>query len=375
MKQLKVLTIVGTRPEIIRLSRIISRLDVSGSIDHKLLHTGQNYDYSLNEIFISQLGLRNPDFRLNTAGETFGQTISEILKQTDLILDNFMPDAVLILGDTNSSLTSILAKRKKIPIFHLEAGNRSFDQRVPEEINRKIVDHISDINLTYSSIAREHLILEGIKPDRIIKIGSPMKEVLDFYSGQINKSDILNKFKLKKNNFFVLSCHREENLDNDRNFTKIIDCINKIVNTYRLPLVFSVHPRTREKLNSLNIKFDSLVKMVDPLGYFDYVNLQKNSLMVISDSGTISEESSILSFNAINLRESHERPEAMESTPLIMSGLNIERLLQSIESILNSPKVGEKIHDYEQANISIKVERILISYTDYINRVVWQKES
>ena len=374
MNQLRVLTIVGTRPEIIRLSRIILRLEISNSIDHKLLHTGQNYDHELNEIFFKDLGLRNPDYLLKTAGSSFADTLSEILKQTDKLLDQIKPQAVIILGDTNSALTSILAKRKKIPIFHLEAGNRCFDERVPEEINRKIVDHISDINLTYSSIAREHLIREGIKSDRIIKIGSPMKEVLNAYSKKIAKSTILNKLGLKKEKYFVLSCHREENID--LNFQKVIKIIDSVSNHYKLPIIFSAHPRTKKKIESKKIKFDPLVKLIKPLGYVDYVNLQMNSNLVISDSGTISEESSILNFNAINLRESHERPEAMGNPPLVMSGLNVERVIQSIDSVLetasNTPKL---VRDYNEDTVSTKVERILLSYTDYVNRVVWQKES
>ena len=374
MNQLRVLTIVGTRPEIIRLSRIILRLENSNSVDHKLLHTGQNYDHELSEIFFNDLGLRNPDYLLKTAGSSFADTLSEILKQTDKLLDQIKPQAVVILGDTNSALTSILAKRKKIPIFHLEAGNRCFDERVPEEINRKIVDHISDINLTYSSIAREHLIREGIKSDRIIKIGSPMKEVLNAYSKKIAKSTILNKLGLKKEKYFVLSCHREENID--LNFQKVIKIIDSVSNHYKLPIIFSAHPRTKKKIESKKIKFDPLVKLIKPLGYIDYVNLQMNSNLVISDSGTISEESSILNFNAINLRESHERPEAMENPPLVMSGLNVERVIQSIDSMLetasNTPKL---VRDYNEDNVSTKVERILLTYTDYVNRVVWQKES
>ncbi|MDA9882927.1 UDP-N-acetylglucosamine 2-epimerase (non-hydrolyzing) [Flavobacteriaceae bacterium] len=374
MNQLRVLTIVGTRPEIIRLSRIILRLENSNSIDHILLHTGQNYDHELNEIFFNDLGLRSPDYLLKTAGVSFADTLSEILKQTDKLLDEIQPQALIILGDTNSALTSILAKRKKIPIFHLEAGNRCFDERVPEEINRKIVDHISDINLTYSSIAREHLIREGIKSDRIIKIGSPLKEVLNAYSKKIARSTILNKLEVKKEKYFVLSCHREENID--LNFNKVINIIDSVSKHYKLPIIFSVHPRTKKKIDSEKIKFDSLVKLIDPLGYIDYINLQINSSLVISDSGTISEESSILNFNAINLRESHERPEAMEDPSLVMSGLNIERVIQSIDSVLETPSNPSKIvRDYNEDNVSTKVERILLSYTDYVNRVVWQKES
>ena len=374
MNQLRVLTIVGTRPEIIRLSRIILRLENSNSVDHKLLHTGQNYDHELSEIFFNDLGLRNPDYLLKTAGTSFADTLSEILKQTDKLLDEIQPQAVVILGDTNSALTSILAKRKKIPIFHLEAGNRCFDERVPEEINRKIVDHISDINLTYSSIAREHLIREGIKSDRIIKIGSPMKEVLNAYSKKIAKSAILNKLGLKKEKYFVLSCHREENID--LNFQKVIKIIDSVSNHYKLPIIFSAHPRTKKKIESKKIKFDPLVKLIKPLGYIDYVHLQMNSSLVISDSGTISEESSILNFNAINLRESHERPEAMENPPLVTSGLNVERVIQSINSVLETALNNSKlVRDYNEDNVSTKVERILLSYTDYVNRVVWQKVS
>ena len=374
MNQLRVLTIVGTRPEIIRLSQIILRLENSNSIDHKLLHTGQNYDHELSEIFFNDLGLRNPDYLLKTAGTSFADTLSEILKQTDKLLDEIQPQAVVILGDTNSALTSILAKRKKIPIFHLEAGNRCFDERVPEEINRKIVDHISDINLTYSSIAREHLIREGIKSDRIIKIGSPMKEVLNAYSKKIAKSTILNKLGLKKEKYFVLSCHREENID--LNFQKVIKIIDSVSNHYKLPIIFSAHPRTKKKIESKKIKFDPLVKLIKPLGYIDYVHLQMNSSLVISDSGTISEESSILNFSAINLRESHERPEAMENPPLVMSGLNVKRVIQSIDSVLETALNNSKlVRDYNEDNVSTKVERILLSYTDYVNRVVWQKES
>ena len=374
MSRLKVLTIVGTRPEIIRLSRIITRLEKSSSVDHKLLHTGQNYDHELNEIFFKDLELRSPDYFFETKSSSFADTLSKILSQTDKVLDKVLPDAVLILGDTNSALSSIVAKRRKIPIFHLEAGNRCFDERVPEEINRKIVDHISDINLTYSSIAREHLIREGIKSDRVIKVGSPMKEVLNAYSKKINKSKILDKLGLAKQKYFVLSCHREENID--LNFTKVVNIIQSISKHYNMPIVFSVHPRTKKKINDEKITFNPLVKQIKPLGYIDYINLQLNSNLVISDSGTISEEASILNFNAINLRESHERPEAMEDPPLIMSGLNEERVIQSIDSILKTPKsIAKIVKDYAEDDVSIKVERILLSYTDYINRVVWQKES
>ncbi len=374
MSRLKVLTIVGTRPEIIRLSRIITRLENSSSVDHKLLHTGQNYDYELNEIFLKDLELRSPDYFFETKSGSFADTLSKILSQTDKVLEKVLPDAVLILGDTNSALTSIVVKRRKIPIFHLEAGNRCFDQRVPEEINRKIVDHISDINLTYSSIAREHLVREGIKSDRVIKVGSPMKEVLDAYSKKINKSKILDKMGLTKQKYFVLSCHREENID--LNFNKVINVIQTISEHYNMPIIFSVHPRTKKKIIDEKIKFNPLVKQIKPLGYIDYINLQLNSNIVISDSGTISEEASILNFNAINLRESHERPEAMEDPPLIMSGLNEERVIQSIDSILKKPKSIPKIvKDYDEDDVSIKVERIILSYTDYINRVVWLKES
>ena len=374
MNQLKVLTIVGTRPEIIRLSRIILKLDNSNSINHKLLHTGQNYDHNLNQIFFDDLGLRPPDFIIESKSDSFGGTLSEILKETEILLEEIKPDAVLILGDTNSALTSIIVKRKKIPIFHMEAGNRCFDQRVPEEINRKIVDHISDINLTYSDIAREHLVREGISSDRIIKVGSPMKEVILSYEDKISKSKILSELEAKKNKYLVLSCHREENID--LNFKKIVEIINSVTLYYKLPVFFSVHPRTKKRINSSKFKFDPLVKLIEPLGYSDYIRLQMDSLAVISDSGTISEESSILNFNAINLRETHERPEAMENPPLIMTGLDPKRVIQSLEIVINSSNKTKKIiEDYNEDNVSNKIERIILSYTDYINRFVWQKES
>ncbi len=373
MNQLKLLTIVGTRPEIIRLSRIILKLDNSKSIDHKLLHTGQNYDHNLNQIFFDDLGLRPPDFIIESKSDSFGGTLSEILKETEILLEEIKPDAVLILGDTNSALTSIVVKRKKIPIFHMEAGNRCFDQRVPEEINRKIVDHISDINLTYSDIAREHLVREGISSDRIIKVGSPMKEVILSYEDKISKSKILSELKATKNKYLVLSCHREENID--LNFKKIVEIINSVSLYYKLPVFFSVHPRTKKRINSSKFKLDPLVKLIEPLGYSDYIRLQMDSLAVISDSGTISEESSILNFNAINLRETHERPEAMENPPLIMTGLNPKRVIQSLEIVINSSnKIKNIIEDYNEDNVSTKIERIILSYTDYINRFVWQKE-
>lgn len=373
MSKLKVLTIVGTRPEIIRLSRIIVNLNKSKSIEHLLLHTGQNYDHELNQIFFDDLDLKQPDYIFDTKSDSFGITLSKILKQTDGLLDKIKPDAVLILGDTNSALTSIVIKRKKIPIFHMEAGNRCFDQRVPEEINRKIVDHISDINLTYSDIAREHLIQEGIKSDRVIKVGSPMKEVINSYKNKISKSNILSKLKAKKNKYFVLSCHREENID--INFDKIVEIINNISSYYKLPIFFSVHPRTKKKIISSKVDFNPLVKLIEPLGYIDYIKLQMDSLAVISDSGTISEEASILNFNAINLRETHERPEAMENPPLIMTGLNPERVIQALEAIITSSNKMKVIEDYNEDDVSTKIERIIISYTDYINKFVWLKES
>jgi UDP-N-acetylglucosamine 2-epimerase len=378
-KRVKILTILGTRPEIIRLSRIISRLEESNSIDHTLVHTGQNYDYNLNEVFFEDLDIRKPDYFLDSASDSPSGTIGNILIKIDEILENISPDAVLVLGDTNSCLAVISAKKKKIPIFHYEAGNRCFDQRVPEEINRKIVDHISDINLTYSSLAKNHLINEGINPDRIINIGSPMYEVLNFYSKRINSSKILSNLKLKKDSYFLVSSHREENVDNKINFSKLISSLNTISEIYSLPIIFPIHPRTKKILDKSDTEVTSNINFINPTNFSDYINLQMNAKVVLSDSGTIFEESSILNFRALNIRESHERPEAIEESSVIITGLNIERILQGIK-ILEYQSVGSKrninlVKDYCIPNISNKVERIIISYIDYVNRVVWQKES
>ena len=377
MKKLHVVTIVGTRPEIIRLSRVICQLNDSDAIDQTLVHTGQNYDYSLNQVFFDELGLPKPDYFLESAGKSASETIGNILINIEPIFDELKPDAVLILGDTNSCLSAIVAKKKKIPIFHMEAGNRCFDQNVPEETNRKIVDHIADINMPYSTIGRDYLIAEGIKPDRIVKTGSPMAEVLDFYSGKIEKSEILKTHKLSEEEFFVVSAHREENVDNLKKLEELIITLNTIGEKHKLPIIFSTHPRTKKQLNKTGIKPNSSIKFIEPIGFIDYVALQKKSLLVLSDSGTISEESSILNFRAINIRSSHERPEAMEEASVIMTDINKERILQGINSALNQSKLERnfrKVNDYNFLNVSRKVERILLSYTDYINQNVWRKE-
>ena len=378
-KKVKILTIVGTRPEIIRLSRIIAKLNKSESIDHKLVHTGQNYDYNLNEIFFDDLGISKPDYFLEAASDSPSKTIGEILIKIDEVLDEIIPDAILVLGDTNSCLSVIAAKKKKIPIFHYEAGNRCFDQRVPEEINRKIVDHISDINITYSSQAKEYLVNEGLDPDRIIKIGSPMFEVINYNMKKIKNSNILSNLHIKKNLYFLVSSHREENVDNKNNFLKLINSLNNICDVYKLPIIFPIHPRTRKILQKSNLEPNAKIKFIDPLGFTDYVNLQINAKVVISDSGTIFEESSILNFRALNIRESHERPEAIEETSVIVTGLNEERIFQGIESLENQ-KTGNSrniniVADYNIPNVSLKIERLILSYIDYVNRIVWQKES
>ena len=378
-KKIKLATIVGTRPEIIRLSSIIRHLRKSQAIEHILIHTGQNYDPDLNEVFFSDLDLDAPEYYLDAAGESASETIGKILIKSDKILRKIKPDGVLILGDTNSGLSAISAKKLKIPIFHYEAGNRCFDQRVPEETNRKIIDNVSDLNLTYSKIAKDYLINEGFDPDRVINIGSPMFEVLNYSLRKINKSSILNKLKIEKENYFLVSCHREENIDSDKNFNKLVNLLNHLAEKYELPIIVSVHPRTKKIINEKKPNLSKLINLHTPFGFNDYNFLQINSLVVLSDSGTISEESSILNFKAINIRESHERPEAMEEAAVIMAGLNSDRVIQGIEALKNQ-KVGEKrnlnlVKDYSINNISLKVERIIISYLDYINRVVWQKES
>jgi UDP-N-acetylglucosamine 2-epimerase len=376
MKKLKVLTVVGTRPEIIRLSQVLLKLDDSESIEHILVHTGQNYDYELNEVFFKDLGLRKPDYFLNAAGSNATVTSGQILINIDPILENVNPDAFLVLGDTNSCLCAIAAKKRKIPIFHMEAGNRCYDQRVPEETNRKIVDHISDVNLTYSDIAREYLLKEGLPADRIIKTGSPIFEVIEKYKHKIENSNILEKLKLKKEGYFLVSAHREENI-NSSNFINLVESINLIAEIYELPIIISTHPRTRNKINESGVKFNKLIQLMKPMGFHDYNHLQKYSKAVLSDSGTISEESSIMNFPALNIREAHERPEAMEEASVMMVGLSSDRILQGLRIILDQKRGVERsvfqVADYSKPNVSEKVLRIIISYTDYIKRKVWNE--
>lgn len=377
MKKLKVLTVVGTRPEIIRLSEVLKKLDQSESIIQILVHTGQNYDYELNEVFFNDLGLRKPDYFLNAAGGNATTTAGKILIAIDPVLESENPDAFLVLGDTNSCLCAIAAKKRHIPIFHMEAGNRCFDQRVPEETNRKIVDHISDINLTYSSIAREYLLREGLQADRVIKTGSPMFEVLNSNMKQIDASEILNTLGLEKRKYFVVSAHREENINSD-NFDKLVAALNEIAEKYQFPVIVSTHPRTRNKIAEKNVTFHNLIQLMKPMGFHDYNHLQKNAYAVLSDSGTISEESSIMNFRALNIREAHERPEAMEEASVIMVGLNPERIIQGLVQ-LHYQQVDENrnfrpVSDYSMPNVSDKVVRIILSYTDYINRVVWSNK-
>ena len=372
MKKLKVMTVVGTRPEIIRLSAVINKLDKSEAIDHILVHTGQNYDYELNEVFFEDFKLKKPDYFLNSAVGTAIETIGNILINIEKAIDKEKPEAFLILGDTNSCLTAIAAKRRHIPIFHMEAGNRCFDQRVPEETNRKIVDHIADINLTYSDIAREYLLREGLLPDRVIKTGSPMYEVIKSKLDDIDNSDVLNKLNLEKNKYFVVSAHREENINSERNFLNLVESLNAIADKYNFPVIVSTHPRTRKMIEEKGVKFNSLINLLKPLGFNDYVKLQIESKTVLSDSGTISEESSILEFKALNLREAHERPEAMEEASVMMVGLKKERILQGLEILETQEKdTLREVYDYSMPNVSDKVLRIILSYTDYINRNVW----
>lgn len=374
MRKLKVLTVVGTRPEIIRLSAVINKLDESEAIDHILVHTGQNYDYELNEVFFNDFKLKKPDYFLNAANGNAVETIGNILIKIDPILEEVMPDAFLVLGDTNSCLCALAAKRKHIPIFHMEAGNRCFDQRVPEETNRRIVDHIADINLTYSDIAREYLLKEGIPADRVIKTGSPMFEVLNSRKEDIENSDVLERLGLEVEEYFVVSAHREENISSEQNFMDLVDSLNTIAEKYQMPLILSAHPRTRKMIESKGIKFNPLIKTMKPLGFNDYVKLQKYSKVVLSDSGTISEESSILGFRALNIRQANERPEAMEEASVMMVGLKKERVLQGLEVLETQEKGTMKlVVDYSMPNVSDKILRIIISYTDYVNRVVWGK--
>lgn len=375
MKKLKVMTVVGTRPEIIRLACVLSRFDEY--FEHILVHTGQNYDYELNQIFFDDLSIRKPDYFLEAAGTNGAETIGKVIIAVDQVLKKVCPDAVLVLGDTNSCLSVLPAKKRKIPTFHMEAGNRCFDMRVPEEINRRIVDHTADINLTYSSIAREYLLSEGLPADRIIKTGSPMYEVLSFYKQKIVSSDILSQLDLKEGCFFVVSAHREENIDSDLNFLKLVDVLNSLAKKYDLPIVVTTHPRTQNRIEGKKVKFHKKIRLLKPLGFSDYNKLQISAKAVLSDSGTINEESSILNFPALNLREAHERPEGMEEASVMMVGLEVERVMQAL-LILDSQLRGnhrslQQVADYSMPNVSEKVVRIILSYTDYINRVVWKK--
>lgn len=375
MKKLKLMTVVGTRPEIIRLSRVMAACDQY--FDHVLVHTGQNYDYELNEIFFTDLGIRKPDHFLNAAGGTGAETIGNVIITVDKILDEVQPEALLVLGDTNSCMAVLPAKRRKIPTFHMEAGNRCFDMRVPEEINRRIVDHTADINLTYSTIARDYLLAEGLPADLVIKTGSPMFEVLNHYKAKIEASDVLERLGLKEQQYFIVSAHREENINSDQNFLDLVEMLNAVAEKYQFPVIVSTHPRTRKRIEQLNIEFHPLVQLLKPLGFSDYNKLQLSAKAALSDSGTINEESSILNFPALNLRQAHERPEGMEEAAVMMVGLTAERILQGLE-ILESQARGEErllrlVADYSMPNVSDKVVRIIMSYTDYVNRVVWKK--
>ena len=374
-KKMKVMTVVGTRPEIIRLSRIIAALDVH--CEHVIVHTGQNYDFELNQVFFDDLGVRKPDHFLHAAGGTGAETIGNVIISVDKVLAEVNPEAVLVLGDTNSCMAVIPAKRRKIPTFHMEAGNRCFDMRVPEEINRRIVDHTADINLTYSSIARDYLLAENIPPDRVIKTGSPMHEVLHHYMPQIENSDILSRLNLSENEFFVISAHREENVDSIKNLHKLAEILNGLAAKYNLPVIVSTHPRTRKRIEEQGLSFDPVVQLLKPLGFHDYNKLQKSAKAVLSDSGTISEESSIMNFPALNIREAHERPEAFEEASVMMVGLSVERVFQALQ-VLETQPVGEvrllrPVYDYSMPNVSDKIVRIIHSYTDYVMRVVWRR--
>lgn len=375
MPKLKVMTVVGTRPEIIRLSRVIPKLDTH--CDHVLVHTGQNYDYELNGIFFDELGIRSPDHFLEAAGASGAQTIGRIIIAIDTLLEHVKPDAMLVLGDTNSCTAVIPAKRRKIPTFHMEAGNRCFDQRVPEEINRRIVDHTADINMTYSSIAREYLLREGLPPDLVIKTGSPMFEVLNYYRPHIESSNVLNKLNLTAGDFFVVSAHREENVDPEASFGRLIDTLNMVAETYELPVIVSTHPRTQKRIDATGAKFAPQVRIIKPLGFADYNRLQLSARAVLSDSGTINEEASILNFPALNIREAHERPEGMEEAAAMMVGLNPERIMQGLAILQSQPRGPDRlirqVGDYSMPNVSDKVVRIIHSYTDYVNRVIWKR--
>lgn len=373
---MKVMTIVGTRPEIIKLSRVIAELD--RHVKHVLVHSGQNYDYELNEIFFQELGIRKPDYFLDAVGQNVAHTIGNVIAKADDVMEKEQPDALLLLGDTNSCLAAIAAKRRKIPIFHMEAGNRCFDLRVPEEINRKIVDHISDINLTYTEHARRYLLAEGLRPETVIKTGSPMKEVLAHHREQIEGSDVLERLELAKGKYFVVSAHREENVDSESNFTNLLSSLCAIAKTYEYPVIFSTHPRTRKRLEGKRaVELDPRIRFMRPLGFLDYVKLQMNATCVVSDSGTITEESSILNFPAVTIRQAHERPEGMDEGTLIMCGLEADSVLKSIEVVVDQHKDDtvsfKTVCDYDIDNVSAKVLRIILSYTDYVNRTVWKK--
>ena len=377
VKKLQVATIVGTRPEIIRLSRIMALLDQH--CDHVIVHTGQNYDYELNQIFFEDLGIRKPDYFLEAAGLNAAETIGKVIIAADKLLSELRPDAVLILGDTNSCLSLLSAKRRKIPTFHMEAGNRCFDQRVPEEINRRIIDHVADINLTYSEIAREYLLREGLPPDMVIKTGSPMREVLEYYRDKIESSDALARMGLEAERFFVVSTHLEENIDSYTNFNRMVTLLNAVASTYDMPVIVSTHPRTRKRIEATGALFHPRVQLLKPLGFSDYVHLQMKAKAVLSDSGTITEESSIMNFPALNIREAHERPEGMEEGAVMMTGLNVERILQGLAILDHQPRGANRslrlVDDYATNNVSEKVLRIIMSYTDYVNRVVWHRST
>ena len=375
MKKIKVVTVVGTRPEIIRLACVIPKLD--NHCEHILVHTGQNYDYELNEIFFNDLGIRKPDYFLGVAGGSAAETIGNVNIGVDKVLAEVNPEAMLVLGDTNSCMAVLSAKRRKIPTFHMEAGNRCFDQRVPEEINRRLVDHMADINLTYSSIARDYLLREGLPADMIIKTGSPMFEVLNTYREGIESSDVLERLGLQKHKFFVVSAHREENVDSDKNFSNLVESLNTIAEAYQMPVIVSTHPRTQKRVDAMGVQFNPLVQLLKPLGFKDYNKLQVSSKATLSDSGTINEESSIMNFPALNLREAHERPEGMEEAAVIMTGLGVERIMQSLAILESQPRDDERlirqVYDYSMPNVAGKIVRIIHSYTDYVKRVVWKK--
>ena len=375
MKKLKIATVVGTRPEIIRLACVLKKLDEY--CEHILIHTGQNYDYELNEVFFDDLGIRKPDYFLGAAGVTGAETIGNVIIKVDKALEDIQPEAMLVLGDTNSCMALLPAKRRKIPTFHMEAGNRCFDQRVPEEINRRLVDHMADINLTYSSIARDYLLSEGLPADMIIKTGSPMFEVLNTYRDGIDSSDVLTRLGIKEYEFFVVSAHREENIDSNKNFLNLIESLNAIAEVYQIPIIVSTHPRTQKRIDEIKVELNPMIRLLKPLGFKDYIKLQISAKAVLSDSGTINEEASIMNFPALNLREAHERPEGMEEAVVIMTGLEKERIMQSLAIIDDQPRGEQRlmrqVSDYSMPNVSDKIVRIVHSYTDYVNRVIWKK--